>query len=182
VAFGPTLGGLVGRLLGNPYSVFYLALGMHAINVLFSWFVVPESLLPAQMDAARRARGGSKGRWFSWVFNFLAPLAVLAPLPQKGSVTPQRALKKDWSLTWLALSFAPESLVFGGMQYWLQYAAGKFNWTGEIVSATRNESTWLILTTTGRILHKHNRNHPGSFLGHWAARLAKPKPNIYFCS
>ncbi|KAI0291157.1 major facilitator superfamily domain-containing protein [Russula brevipes] len=133
VAFGPTLGGLVGHLLGNPYFVFYLALGMHAINVLFSWFVIPESLLPAQMDAARRARGGRKGRWFSWVFNFLAPLAVLAPLPQKGSVSPQRALKKDWSLTWLALSFAPESLVFGSVQYWLQYAAGKFNWTGEIV-------------------------------------------------
>jgi len=133
VAFGPTLGGLVGHLLGNPYFVFYLALGMHAINVLFSWFVIPESLLPAQMDVARRARGGRKGRWFSWSFNFLAPLAVLAPLPQKGSVSPQRALKKDWSLTWLALSFAPESLVFSSVQYWLQYAAGKFDWTGEIV-------------------------------------------------
>jgi hypothetical protein len=134
LALGPSLGGLAEHLSGNPYLVFYLALGLHAINALFQWFIIPESLLPAQMDAARCAKGeGSKGRWSSRMFSFLGPLTVLAPLPQKGGVNPQKALKKDWSLTWLALSLAPESLVIGSMQYWFQYVIGKFNWSAEMV-------------------------------------------------
>ena len=73
------------------------------------------------------------------MFNFLSPLTVLAPSPQKSGVNPQKALEKDWSLTWLALSLVPESLVLGGAQYWFQYAAGKFNWTAEMVSMSLNE-------------------------------------------
>jgi hypothetical protein len=134
VALGPSLGGIAERLSGNPYIIFYFALGLHAINALFQWFVIPESLLPAQMDAARRARDGrGGGHWFSRIFSFLGPLSVLAPLPPKGGVNPQKAFQKDWSLTWLALSLAPESLLVGGMQYWLQYAIGKFYWSAEMV-------------------------------------------------
>ncbi|KAI0248117.1 major facilitator superfamily domain-containing protein [Lactifluus subvellereus] len=134
MALGPSLGGLIERLSGNPYIIFYIALGLHTINTLFLWFIIPESLLPAQMDFAQRAkRAESRGHWSNWIFGFLSPLAVLAPVAHKEGVTPQKALKKDWSLTWLALSYAPDSLVLGGMQYWFQYAAGKFNWTGEIV-------------------------------------------------
>jgi hypothetical protein len=137
VALGPSLGGLAEHLSGNPYLIFYLALGLHAINAFFQWFIIPESLLPAQMDAARRAT------WSSRMFSFLGPLAVLAPLPQKGGVNPQKALKKDWSLTWLALSLAPESLVIGSMQYWFQYLIGKFNWSAEMVG-TPLKRNWPI--------------------------------------
>ena len=113
-------------LSGNPHIIFYIALGLHAINALFQWFIVPEFLIPAQMDAARRAREAEKGNWFRLMFSFLSPLTVLAPLSQT-------SLKKDWSLTWLALSLAPQSLAIGSMHYWFQYAAGKFNWTAEMV-------------------------------------------------
>ena len=126
MAFGPSLGSLAERLTNDPYVIFYLAFGLHGIVALFAWFVIPESLLPAQMEATRRTRVGR-------MFSFLSPLAVFAPLPQKGGVSPQNALKKDWSLTWLALSLAPESLVVGGVPFWLQYAIGKFNWSAEIV-------------------------------------------------
>lgn len=86
------------------------------------------------MDAARRAqRVSNQGYFLRWVFGFFAPLTVFAPVAQKDGLTPQKLLKKDWSLTWLALSYAPDSLVLGGMQYWLQYAAGRFNFTGEMV-------------------------------------------------
>lgn len=86
------------------------------------------------MDAARRTkRALNQGYFSSWVSGFLAPLTVFAPVTQKDGVTPQKFPKKDWSLTWLALSFAPDSLVYGGIQYWFQYAAGKYNWTGEMV-------------------------------------------------
>ncbi len=137
VALGPSLGGIAERLSGNPYIIFYLALGLHSISALFQWFVIPESLLPAQMDAARRARKGKdKDHWFSRIFSFLSPLSVLAPLPPKAGVNPQKVLLKDWYLTWLALSLAPESLLIGGMQYWLQYAVGKFYWSAEMVSMT----------------------------------------------
>lgn len=86
------------------------------------------------MDAARRAqRVSNQGHFSSWVFGFFAPLKVFAPVAQKDGVTPQKFLNKDWSLTWLALSYAPDSLAIGGMQFWFQYAAGRFNWTGEMV-------------------------------------------------
>lgn len=141
MALGPSLGGIAERLSGNPYVIFYLALGLHTINALFQWFVIPESLLPAQMDAARRARGGrSKGHWFARIFSFLGPLSILAPLTTEGGVNPQEALKKDWSLTWLALSLAPESLLIGGIQYWLQYAAGEFYWSAEMVGMPLNRN------------------------------------------
>ncbi|KAH8997654.1 major facilitator superfamily domain-containing protein, partial [Lactarius hatsudake] len=134
VALGPSLGGLTERLSGKPYFVFYIALGSHVITACFLWLIIPESLLPAQMDSARRAhRASNQGRFPSWVFGFFAPLTVFAPVARKDGVTPQKFLKKDWSLTWLALSYAPDSLVFGGIQYWFQYAAGKFNWTGEMI-------------------------------------------------
>jgi MFS family permease len=131
LALGPSLGGLVERLSGKSYVIFYIALASHAIAAFVFWFIIPESLFPAQMDAARRAQRVSKQR--HWVFGFFAPLAVFAPVAQKDGVTPQKSLKKDWSLTWLALSYAPDTLVFGGMQYWFQYAAGRFNWTGEMM-------------------------------------------------
>jgi hypothetical protein len=141
LALGPSLGSIAERLSGNPYIIFYLALGLHTIHALFQWFVIPESLLPAQMDAARRARGGrGKGHWFGRIFSFLGPLSILAPLSTKGGVNPQEALKKDWSLTWLALSLAPESLLIGGIQYWLQYAAGKFYWSAEMVGVPLNRN------------------------------------------
>ncbi|KAH9062341.1 MFS general substrate transporter [Lactarius vividus] len=134
VALGPSLGGLAERLSGKPYVVFYIALGSHVVTACFFWLIIPESLLPAQMDAARRVhRASNQGRFPSWLFGFFAPLTVFAPVARKDGVTPQRLFKKDWSLTWLALSYAPDSLVFGGIQYWFQYAAGKFNWTGEMI-------------------------------------------------
>ncbi|KAH8985716.1 MFS general substrate transporter [Lactarius akahatsu] len=133
VALGPSLGGLIEHLSGKLYVVFYIALGLHVITACFFWLIIPESLLPAQMDFARRAhRASNQGRFPSWVFGFFAPLTVFAPVARKDGVTPQKSLKKDWSLTWLALSYAPDSLVFGGVQYWFQYAAGRFNWTGEM--------------------------------------------------
>ena len=150
MAFGPSLGGLAEHISGNPYVIFYVALGLHVINALFTWFIIPESLLPAQMDAARRARGGGTKRdWFGGMFSFLAPLKVLAPLPQMESVSPQKTLKRDWSLTWVALSYVPESLLLGGAQYWLQYAAAEFNWTAEIVRRALREPA----TSSSKIPH-----------------------------
>ncbi|KAH9972213.1 major facilitator superfamily domain-containing protein [Russula compacta] len=135
LAFGPTLGAVIERFSGKPSIVFYVALGLHVMCALYTWFIIPESLLPAQMDAARRARSGSgsgsRGHWFIRIFSFLAPLVALAPQPRKwgASVSPQKAPNQDWSLTWLALSLAPESLVAGSLQYCLQYAIGKFSWS-----------------------------------------------------
>ncbi|KAI0260813.1 major facilitator superfamily domain-containing protein [Gloeopeniophorella convolvens] len=134
MAFGPSLGGIAERLSGSPYIIFYLALGSHCINAFFTWFVIPESLLPAQMEAARRAKRAESSRWYGKIFGFITPLAVFAPTaPEGGGATPQKAIKRDWSLTWMAFSYFPDSLILGGMQYWFQYASGKFGWTGEIV-------------------------------------------------
>ncbi len=174
VALGPSLGGLAERLSGKPYVVFYIALGSHAITACLFWLIIPESLLPAQMDAARRAqRASNQGRFPSWVFGFFAPLTVFAPVAQKDGVTPQKFFKKDWSLTWLALSFAPDSLVVGGLQYWFQYAAGKFNWTGEMVRLRPFASNLAILSRlfADRILHKRRRSFSSALSDTRTARL-----------
>ena len=93
------------------------------------------------MDAARRAkRASNKGYFSSWLSDFFAPLTQ-----QKDGVMPQKSLKKDWSLTWLAFSFAPESIVLGGIQYLLLYAVGKFKWTGEMVRLLPSASTLPIM-------------------------------------
>lgn len=151
LALGPTIGGLAEHLSGKPYVVFYIALVAHVIIACFFWFITPESLLPAQMDAARRVkRASNEGYFSSWASGFFAPLTVFAPVAHKGGVTPQKSLKKDWSLTWLAFSFAPDSLVMGGIQYSLQYAAGKYNWTGEMIgyyisAAAVTRALYLVL-------------------------------------
>jgi hypothetical protein len=172
VALGPALGGLAERLYGNPYVVFYLALGLHAVNALFTWFIIPESLLPAQMDAARRIRRENGSNWFSKMFSFLSPLAVFAPRPQKVHVNPQETRKKkDWSLTWLALSFAPESLILGGLPFTLQYAVGQFGWSAEIVRAPfRQVRSILISHSQDWILHKPHWNHQSPLSDDRAAR------------
>jgi hypothetical protein len=143
-ALGPTIGGLTEHLSGKPYVVFYIALASHVIIACFFWFITPESLLPVQMDAARRVkRTSNEGYFSSWVSGFFVPLTVFAPVTHKDGVTPQKSLKKDWSLTWLAFSFAPDSLVMGGIQYSLQYATGKYNWTGEMVRLPPSASSQL---------------------------------------
>ena len=119
------------------------------------------------MDAARRSTGGrGKGHWYGRIFSFLGPLSVLGPLPTKGGVNPREALKKDWSLTWLALSLAPESLLIGGMQYWLQYAAGKFYWSTEMVGMSLNRN-WSCSKKSflGWILYKRHWIHSSTLLG-----------------
>ena len=181
MALGPSLGGLAEHITGNTYIIFYLALCLHAINALSQWFIIPESLLPAQIDAARRARRNRrKGHWFSRMFGFLSPLTLLAPLPQKRGDNSQKAPEKDWSLTWLALSLAPESLVLGGMQYWYQYAVGKFNWTAEMVGMPLKQNMPILKShSPAWILYKFHWIHPStrpSSCATWLAEL-----NLVLC-
>ncbi|CDO72941.1 hypothetical protein BN946_scf185002.g126 [Trametes cinnabarina] len=53
MAIGPTLGGLAIRLSRTFISVFYIAAGLHLVYAFLIWFVIPESLSPAEMHAAR---------------------------------------------------------------------------------------------------------------------------------
>ena len=181
MALGPSLAGLAEHITGNPYIIFYLALGLHAINALSQWFIIPESLLPAQMDAARRAkRKAGKGHWFIRMFSFFSPLTLLAPLPQNRGDNSQKASEKDWSLTWLALSLAPESLVLGGMQYWYQYAVGKFNWSAEMVGMPLKRNVPILQSRSPAwILYKFHWIHPSTRSSSWATWLAEL--NLVLC-
>jgi hypothetical protein len=128
------------------------------------------------MDAARRVkRASNEGYFSSWASGFFAPLTVFAPVAHKGGVTPQKSLKKDWSLTWLAFSFAPDSLVMGGIQYSLQYAAGKYNWTGEMVRLSPLASSLPILSYAFAdwILHKRRCGYSSALSGSRTARLVQ---------
>jgi DHA1 family tetracycline resistance protein-like MFS transporter len=50
---GPAIGGLIGDL--DPRLPFFVAAGLAAINVLYGWFVLPESLAPANRRPFRLA-------------------------------------------------------------------------------------------------------------------------------
>ena len=54
IALGPILGGYIVKLTGKILNVFYIALGLHTVFVLFLFLVVPESLSKERQLAARQ--------------------------------------------------------------------------------------------------------------------------------
>ena len=53
IAIGPALGGLIIRFTGRFIIVFYISTAIHVVYSLLIWFVIPESLSPSDMQAAR---------------------------------------------------------------------------------------------------------------------------------
>jgi len=57
--FGPVIGGLVGEI--DTRLPFYIAAGLAGLNVLYGWFVLPESLPPERRRPFRLARANPLG-------------------------------------------------------------------------------------------------------------------------
>ena len=92
IALGPLLSGYIVKLTGKILNVFYTALGLHTVFVLFLFLVVPESLSKERQLAARQKKKdvidpveGSSQSKFSYLAkliqsaNLLEPLSILWP-------------------------------------------------------------------------------------------------------
>ncbi|PWW79074.1 MFS general substrate transporter [Tuber magnatum] len=133
IATGPVLGGLLVKKTNNILSVFYLALGAHAVFISYVMFLMPESLSKRRMVLAREKHkreqmelqeGAPKHWWNSFnPINLLRPLIVLSPTGQGSSA------KLRLNLMLLA---ATDCVLFGvgigSITVILIYAEAKFDW------------------------------------------------------
>ena len=118
MAVGPLLGGLIIRFTGQFIIVFYISTAIHAFYAFLIWFVIPESLSPADLAAARarhkldmeeyRASHASGGVlvFFKRMFAFLTPLAMFLPIDLNKGGNPAKGRRLDWSLFFLAIAYA----------------------------------------------------------------------------
>jgi hypothetical protein len=129
MAFGPTIGGLLIRLTGSILSVFYLATCVHAIYCFINWFILPESLAPAQMAAARKKyeavltarkeETASMSTLAAAAFHvkrvlwFFTPLAIFLPVVKQSS-NPLKRDTRDWNLTLVVLAHGCVILIIVG--------------------------------------------------------------------
>ncbi|KAI0460179.1 MFS general substrate transporter [Xylaria acuta] len=152
LAFGPILAGKFAVWTGSILSIFYIALGFHALVILFIWFIVPESLSKRRRMAAQekhqaeqetiqaalpvsveRVFGSQPPAWIAtdrlhtWLpillsANPLAPLKMFAP-----SGRANRRLRRNL----LLLGFIDSVLIsaaLGAGTVIILYAKFMFNW------------------------------------------------------
>ena len=140
IALGPILGGYIVKLTGEILNVFYIALGLHTVFVLFLFLVVPESLSKERQLAARQKKKDvidSVGtplqdelsyfvaliRRFIKGSNLLEPLSILWPTDE-GTNPAVR-----WNL---ALIAAVDTIMFGvamgSLTVVLLYVELEFGW------------------------------------------------------
>ncbi|KAI8954322.1 MFS general substrate transporter [Xylaria longipes] len=152
LAFGPIIAGKFAVWTGSVLSIFYIALGCHALVILFIWFVVPESLSKkrrmaaqekhqAEQETIQAALPDSVGRVFgsqlpAWIAsgklrtwlpillsaNPLAPLKMFVP-----SGRANRRLRRNL----LLLGFIDSVLIsaaLGAGTVIILYAKFMFNW------------------------------------------------------
>ncbi|KAG0635473.1 major facilitator superfamily domain-containing protein [Tuber brumale] len=133
IAIGPVLGGLLIERTNNILSVFYVALGAHAVFIAYITFFMPESLSKRRMVLARekhkrermeRQEGAPKHWWDSLnPINLLRPLTVLFPTGRGSSAR----LRLN-----LMLLAATDCVLFGvgigSITVILIYAEAKFDW------------------------------------------------------
>ncbi|ETW74979.1 major facilitator superfamily [Heterobasidion irregulare TC 32-1] len=141
-AVGPTLGSLIIRTTSNDLSVFYFSVCVNFAVTFLLWLVVPESLLPTQIKAARRAHEvkAAEGRrvagffpGIGGLFGFLAPLGVFAPVKIRQDVPSRGGGRRDWDLTLVGIAYGSALTVGGNTQVVLQYAAATYMWSTEML-------------------------------------------------
>ncbi|KAI0315668.1 major facilitator superfamily domain-containing protein [Amylostereum chailletii] len=137
---GPFMCSTITHLTGNSLNVYWLSIPVHILFLLICWLILPESLLPIQMEVAQRkhqeeiAARRPKEKWLSLslLLSPLAPLGVFLPksAPDNSSRNTRR---KDWSLALIALAYLPDTLISGAGVYYFQYGISFFGWASEMI-------------------------------------------------
>ncbi|KAI0780685.1 major facilitator superfamily domain-containing protein [Trametes elegans] len=143
MSVGPLLGGFILRATHKLFPVFYVTTTIDALVALCVWFVIPESLPRAAIDAHRAAQaqsdataapeGGALGKLRRWAaaFDIVSPMSVL--LPKKLDV-PGKGRTMDWNLTVLGAAYGFGTLVLASVYQQVQYASLTYGWTSETIN------------------------------------------------
>ncbi|KII88336.1 hypothetical protein PLICRDRAFT_110410 [Plicaturopsis crispa FD-325 SS-3] len=147
---GPTVGALIIRATPdhNPIAALYFATFLHICYATFLWMVLPESLSPARMRAAREARARQDthayglGTGFAHRFmlvlrqgaaDLLGLLSVVVPTKRAGVSSPTKISGRDWSLSLVVIANGVATTIAGSSMYVMQYAPSTFGWTSEFL-------------------------------------------------
>ncbi|KAG2070750.1 hypothetical protein BDR04DRAFT_1099407 [Suillus decipiens] len=196
--------GNVDHPLQSVTSVFWVAITCSFVNLVLVLFVFPESLPASRRASNRKGKGraieseqefpSSKADEPShgWVAtriirSFLSPLAVFLPshVPVAASVTgdslvPSRT-RKDWGLTFIAISLFLHMLASGMFQLKYLYAEHIYHWAAEqlsyYISFMGACRAWHLLVFLPFLLVKFKPVRAAvSSTANPAATTSKPKP------
>lgn len=158
IALGPLIAGRIVKATGDILSIFYLAVGAHALFFLWLIFVVPESLTKERQRIAREKLSGKDADYipghgegytqniFTTITKYLRGANLLAPLailwPTEPGTNPQ--LRRN--LFFLAAVDATMfGVAMGAMTVVLLYAEYMFHW------GTPETSDFLSYVNIGRV-------------------------------
>ncbi|TGZ84558.1 MFS general substrate transporter [Ascodesmis nigricans] len=168
IAIGPVLGGLVVEATGNILSIFYGAVLVHVLFMVYVVTVLPESISPRRLQVARdrhkqeemREEEEGEAGWRKWhPRRMFRPLKILYP------TGPGSSKRLRWNLMLLA---AIDSTLFGvamgSITVVLLYAEKMFGWRNFEVSPpslilimiTHNSHTVLRLPLHRQLGPRHN--------------------------
>lgn len=135
---GPLLSAFIARSFG-PVSVFYAGIGVHLAFLMLVFFVIPESLVPAQMEAAQEQHtrelvlhhatsGGLLADAKKAGLSIAEPLTVFLPSSWSFGIPSVRLPSRSWELTIIAMAYLPDNLLTGAGAFYLQYGMALFAW------------------------------------------------------
>jgi MFS family permease len=119
---GPLVGSIIAHFTGGLFWVYATAICTFIPFVAATWFAIPESLAPAQMQAARdkhqrevREHGGYKtglwGKARAAVWSAVEPLGIFWPSKHSFGVPAKRLEHRSWALMLVGLAYFPDTLL-----------------------------------------------------------------------
>ena len=153
IAVGPILAGYIVERTGKILTVFYIALALHTVFLLFLLLVVPESLTKERQLQARQKKDfvghdeQATQTWPSWFVkilkggNLLAPLAILWPTGEGTNPAVRRNL-----VLIASVDTAMFGVAMGSMTVILLYSEYMFGWN------TFQTSVFVSVVNTCRVI------------------------------
>ncbi|KAF8744234.1 MFS general substrate transporter, partial [Rhizoctonia solani] len=152
MSLGPGFGSLLINFTGNAMLIFYIAVAFDLIYGLYVGFILPESMDPEHMKAAREAKRRSKesSKAVSLKSLVLNLIGVVAPFTMFFPRIIQRSggrKKYEWNATFIGIAYSLHAVNSGSFSFKYQYAIKAFGWS------STQMGNWLSLLGFTRALH-----------------------------
>ncbi|CAE6430874.1 unnamed protein product [Rhizoctonia solani] len=152
MALGPGFGSLLIKFTGNAMLIFYIATVSDLVYGLYVAFILPESMDPERMKAAREAKRRSKRVSTvhpikSLVLNVLGILAPFTIFFPRVVQRPGGPKKYEWNASFVGLAYALHAVNSGSYSFKYQYAIKAFGWS------STQMGNWLSLLGFTRAFH-----------------------------
>ncbi|KAH7340749.1 major facilitator superfamily domain-containing protein [Rhizoctonia solani] len=152
MALGPGFGSLLIKFTGNAMLIFYIAAISDLVYALYVAFILPESMDPEHMKAAREAKRRSKRVYTvhpikGLVLNLLGLLAPFTIFFPRVVQRPGGRKKYEWNASFIGLAYALHAINSGSYSFKYQYAIKAFGWS------STQMGNWLSLLGFTRAFH-----------------------------